>query len=362
MEKYYPAQHDYQVFWGEMHGHTNLSDARGPIDAYFVTARDVAKLDFCAISDHDHGGVGKPELWGEKWELTRQKVREYHEEHKFVTLLAYERDSYPWYCNLVIYYRGDEGKMVRGEVDGEITREELKQLLNREDVLVVPHTTSFYPSGTDFTKIPLDLMTPLIEVYSRWGTDEYFGNPNPVKIEARGGFWRDALEKGARMGCIAGSDDHATSPGLKTNVGRFTNLRYENPGITAVLAKELTREAVFEALKNRRCYGTNGARIMVDFRLNGHVMGSELRLERDQKRSLYIKVTGAGSLKRVSLVKNGQDYMAFNIDGWEQELEELIFEYEAERSVDYYYLRVEQMDGGMAWTSPIWIESVEKEG
>ena len=114
-----PPQTPYHLLFGELHGHTNLSDGTGDIDSYFQTARDRAGLDFCAVSDHDHGGLGKPELWGEKWERTKEAVRAYDQPGRFTTLLAYERDSYPWYNNLVIYFSHHHGEMFVGERPGE---------------------------------------------------------------------------------------------------------------------------------------------------------------------------------------------------------------------------------------------------
>ena len=42
-------------------------------------------------------------LWDGKWDIIREKTAEYNEPGKFTTILAYERDSYPWYNNLVVY-------------------------------------------------------------------------------------------------------------------------------------------------------------------------------------------------------------------------------------------------------------------
>jgi hypothetical protein len=98
-----PPASEYNIYWGELHGHTNLSDGTIDIDTYFRTAHDKAHLDFCALTDHDHGGVGKPELWdADKWNLIQDKVGEYNQPGSFVTILGYERDSYPWYNNLVL--------------------------------------------------------------------------------------------------------------------------------------------------------------------------------------------------------------------------------------------------------------------
>ena len=46
--------------------------------------------------------------------------------------------------------------------------------------------------------------------------------------------------------------------------------------LTGVWAEALTREALFEALWARRCFATNGARVMLDVRVNGMPMGSEV--------------------------------------------------------------------------------------
>ena len=175
-----PPPMPYNLYIGEMHGHSNLSDGRREVsvDDYFRTIRDRAKFDFGALADHDHGGVGRAELWDDgKWETVQQKVAEYYEPGKFTTLLAYERDSYPYYNNLVIYYRDGKGEMFRGVRDGEITGAELASLLKRDDVLVVPHDTYCLSAGADFSTLPPELFPPLMEIYSCSDCAEYFGHP-----------------------------------------------------------------------------------------------------------------------------------------------------------------------------------------
>lgn len=353
-----PQPSEYNIYFGEMHGHTNLSDALPDIDTYFTVAKNLAQLDFCAISDHDHGGVHSTELWDDaKWNKIKQTVEKFNEPNKFTTILAYERDAYPWYNNIVVYFNSHDKDIPRGSINGEITKEELKWFLKQDDLFIVPHTTSFLQSGCDFAKIDSDLMTPLIEVYSRWGTDEYFGNPNPVRIACRGGYWHDALKKGAKMGCICGSDDHESMPGMVMDEARHINLKYVYPGLTAVLAKENTLESIFEAIRARRCYGFMGGRIYIDFRINGHYMGEEFDFDGKEK-SIYFNVRADKPIKRISLVKNCEDYMHF--DGLAADpltYSENIVEYEKQSPVDFYYIRVELADGRFAWTSPIWVNN-----
>ena len=192
------------------------------------------------LTDHDHGGVGKPELWvgsPSKWDLIRQKTMEYRVPGSFSTLLGYERDSYPFYNNLVLYFRDDDAEMFRGERDGEITENELRELLARKDVITCPHDTYSLTSNTDFTALPVDLITPFIEIMSRGDAAEYMGNPCGADYACcEGGFWQDALRKGAKMGVIGGSDDHGG-----TNGQALASMSYPSkyPGVTGVWVQQL---------------------------------------------------------------------------------------------------------------------------
>jgi len=52
------AQPEIAVFFGNLHSHTALSDGSGtPAEAY-EHARDVAGLDFLAITEHNHAQAG----------------------------------------------------------------------------------------------------------------------------------------------------------------------------------------------------------------------------------------------------------------------------------------------------------------
>ena len=45
---------DEQVFFGNLHSHTSYSDGSGTPDQAYKWARDTAKLDFLAITEHNH--------------------------------------------------------------------------------------------------------------------------------------------------------------------------------------------------------------------------------------------------------------------------------------------------------------------
>ena len=46
-----------RLLFGDLHGHSNLSDGTGTPEDYFRYARDVAALDVAALTDHDHWGI-----------------------------------------------------------------------------------------------------------------------------------------------------------------------------------------------------------------------------------------------------------------------------------------------------------------
>jgi hypothetical protein len=88
-----------------------------------------------------------------------------------------------------------------------------------------------------------------VEVHSSWGTFEW--------------LLHDAFDMGYRVGVVCHSDDHkgrqgATRPGAST----FGAIG----GITCYFMRELTRDALFEALRRRRHYGTTGTRIFISLR------------------------------------------------------------------------------------------------
>jgi len=354
-----PAEPELIPLVGEMHGHTNLSDGQPDIDTYFCNIRDLAKLDFAVLTDHDHGGVSKPELWegtSSKWELIRRKGEEYQQDGKFSTLLGYERDSYPFYNNLVLYFRDRDAEMVRGVRDGELTASELQKLLAREDVIACPHDTYSLTSNADFLALPQELITPFIEVISRGDAAEYMGNPAGADYACcEGGFWQDALRRGVKMGVLGGGDDHC---GMNGRVDETLPYPDKYPGVTGVWAKENTPAAIFEALKAKRTYafmmgyadGAMGGRMEIDFRINGHYMGETIQRSESHDLQIFYRVRADVPVKRVTIVKNCRNYVAL------QDSSELILDYRQETPTDCYYLRVELTDGRFGWTSPVWVE------
>ena len=89
-----------------------------------------------------------------------------------------------------------------------------------------------------------------VEVHSSWGTFEW--------------LLHDAFELGYRVGVVCHSDDHKGRPGA-TPAGRLDLRRDRRPDLLPDAASS-TRDALFEALRRRRHYGTTGTRLFIDVR------------------------------------------------------------------------------------------------
>ncbi len=165
-----------------------------------------------------------------------------------------------------------------------------------------------------------------------------------------GNYIQEALASGLRLGIVAGSDrhDYATDE-------RSHPVDIYPGGLTAVWASELSDEALWRSLWNRRCYGTTGARIILEFSADGLPMGSEYFCAGAPR--LEGRIIGTAPLVRAELLRHKRSgYTAAWSGGGRDELEESFdFRDEAYEKEVFYYLRVEQEDGHCAWSSPIWL-------
>jgi hypothetical protein len=106
----------------------------------------------------------------------------------------------------------------------------------------------------------------------------------------------DAFDMGYVVGVMCNSDGHKGRPGAEgPGAGQFGIAN----GLTCVLAEEKTREAIFAALKSRRCYGTTGARIDLSFSIDRHDMGSVI--DRGENAKVVASVKGTGAIESMEL-------------------------------------------------------------
>jgi hypothetical protein len=284
-----PARKKY---WGDLHAQTGSTVGTGTEEEYFTFGRDRAGLDFTSHQANDF------QVTDEDWRRLNEIGRRFDEPGRFVVLPGYE-----WSANTpsggdrnVIYDRDDQPifrsshwQVPEMPEDASTPAHPADKLFERlkqnGHAIVCAHVGGRY---ADIRRYFDPGICPLVEVASCWGIFEWL-------------LW-DAFEQGYVVGIMANSDGHKGRPGAEgPGAGEFGIAG----GLTCVLASELSRAAVFDALKNRRCYGTTGARIDLDFTVNGNEMGSVLAGAAAGWRSEF-RVRGTGPLDTVE-VWQGRD-------------------------------------------------------
>lgn len=361
----------HNIYWGDLHSHSgNSKDGVGKTETAFTNAKDAAVLDFFALTDHGAGDSdSEGNYWvgltDEEWEENKLLVNKFYEPGKFVTLLACEWSGSSPYGHHNIIYRDVSGEFFGEDIFRNV--EAVWGLLNSKNALTIPHHTGIvWPGGstsvTDWSLEKNDSLRTSIEIYSLWGSGEYYWNSMSYEryhqrnfsSHCGANYAQDAWALGHYVGAVAGSDEHTSHPGKDFG------------GLTAVLAKTLDRNSVFEAIKNRHTYATTGERILIDFRINNEIMGSKVFIDSEHQPKIALSVAGTDIIDSIELLKyNGKQWIVLfiaepNSINYSSSFSDYDF-----RNQAIYYMRVKQKNivgdrEVRAWTSPIWVYVKEK--
>jgi hypothetical protein len=330
------------LYWGLLHAHTGQSDGLGTLDEYYTYGRDVGFLDFCAANDH-----ALPLKARGAWQAYIAAADRYNEPGQYATLVGYEWTS-EGHRNLYFATADSDLPLLTREDPADYDEFVARLKQSGKRVIIGKHTAH-----------PLDTrrhdpgFERLVEIQSMWGTSEYPGCPGWTKggdryVPAASG--QTILGSGHHVGFVGGGDSHSGRPGRNWFGTRWGPLLQGREGQTAVLAPELTREAIFNALDHLHSYATSGPRILVDFRAGVHVIGDQIPV--GESAEFAIDVGGAAKLARVELLRDNYVIAVREPKAliWSGTLEDT----NVPAGEHWYYLRVTQTDGERAWTTPIW--------
>ena len=370
----YRAEHageTLRIVRGDLHRHTELSQDVGGIDdgslpEFYRYMIDAAEMDFGASTDHQAGGT-------DFWNAMTQKMADMHHfPDRFSTLYGYERNpGNPFGHRNMIYTHRDypivpffipahPKFLLPDSPDGELltfssmgfgsgVRNETKLLYDvakKTGGLAIPHTSGTSSMGTDWRDNDPDVDT-VAEIYQ--GARQNYEHKNAPRgirdgeeADAAGGFqepgmfW-NAWSKGYKIGVIASSDHYST-----------------HVSYALVYTPDTGRESIHNALRKRRAYGATD-NIVLDFRMGGAFMGEEIAAGGPQRIRLYVR--GTDKIAAIHLIRDAAYIYKLEPRGTEAEFEYL--DAEAGPGNHWYYARVEQADGELAWSSPIWIAQQE---
>ncbi len=307
-----------RIFWGDTHHNTFMGYRQDPpfeevirfaatyLDfytaAYYTPKCRNAPVLAQSIQGTDpsaYTGIGIEEKkirkkLEDEWRIVEQVTATCNQPGKFTIFPGYEwQGNGRWGDHNVIYF--SEGCPVYLPD----TLPELQQCLRRHQAIAIPHHTAYLPGlrAPRWTAED-EAVSPFAEIYSVHGCsesdEELIGMRNNTHMGpgTGGGTYQDALDRGLHLGAIASTDNWANMPGQW------------NQGLAACWAPECTRNAIWNAFRNRHVYGVSGDRIELDFTLNGYPMGSIM--EHSDRRELSVTVRGMDAIDRIEILKNGR--------------------------------------------------------
>ena len=334
---------DYQLLWGDIHGHSYCTDGTHSPEFFYSYGRDVGYLDFCALTDHDT-------FSHEVWQPMMESAENANDPNRFTTFLGYEWAG-EWSQSICVLFKNAAGGYYPGSEEASRYPQNLIDLIKNEDAMIVRHDMP--PPGNRWEQLDSSgLLERLVEIYSPFHSSETAHSPGARGALDDGNSVQAALGDGLRFGFVGCSDSHISMPGRRRGVSKGSpGYRAGIYGLTAVYAEENTREAVFDALLARRCYAATD-RIYIHFEVDNQPMGSELHLR--GPRIIKGRAAGTAPFAHVEIIKNNDVLYGTAQGALETEFEHV--DKTEIRPNDYYYLRITQEDANMAWSSPVWVD------
>ncbi|NMC07466.1 MAG: hypothetical protein GYA24_19780 [Candidatus Lokiarchaeota archaeon] len=291
-----------RVYWGDLHFHSALSDGAGTEDEVYTYARDVALLDFAALTDHAElfPRFGEADM-GDTFKNYLATTNRFNAAGQFATVIALEwtpmlASARDYLCtsHVNLYIEGDRIPYIStfDQHDPDAAYEAIRAATSDRFLAWTHHVTrDEYPSDFGFYNESINTM---VEIYSCHGSGEFQDSSNlypmvhGLDATHHGYSVNDALRMGRKMGLMASTDGHDGHPGhtflhndaRAINQHPFTLSAYrygivQPGGLTGLLAPSLSRGTVFNALTTRAAYGTTWInRHYLNFSINGVRVGT----------------------------------------------------------------------------------------
>ena len=352
---------------GDFHRHTELSwDGGGTQDGnlqdFYRYMIDAASMDFGASTDHQGGA------WPYWWWYTQKMTDMYHVPGAYVPIFGYERSAiYPNGHRNIFFAKRSESRVTPfnlrdgvpqfefplkpigdepGVGSGDLVENDTKILyddIRPRNGIAISHTSS-NRMGTDW-RDNNPALEPVVEIYQgARASSEQLGAPlaaDPEKTKdlnqragyQPAGFVNNAWAKGYKLGIITSSDHGSTHIS-------YAMVYTDNP----------SRQGILDAIRKRHTYGAMD-NIILDVHMGEHFMGDEFPLSAPEP--LKIRVRGTRPVARVDIIKDSK--VIYSTTPNKPAVE---FEYTDKASVSgkhYYYVRVQQDDQTLAWSSPMFI-------
>ena len=356
----------YTLIYGNLHEHSNSSNCwpagnDGSLHDDYRFGMYSEGYDFVGMTDHA-GSTSEIH-----WRKNLRLADFYNESESFVAIPAVEwtLQSDPelddiqhgaGHYNIIFASSEDAEKYIRNKHELYCPRTPetdiapaLWKMLDEKKIqcVTIPHHSADKVHPVDWNVTDPRYVTT-VEIFQCRGNNEYPGCPRERNLSRhtpthhkRAYIDYAFKNKNYKMGFIA-SGDH-------NNMG---------VGVAALWVKEISREGILEALRNRRTFATTGDKMYIDLMINGTPMGSVSRSGKIPE--MAIDVLGQYPLEKVEILRNSRVIHQFHMDKEVLEFRQNYSDlnYMDEPDVLYYYVRATQKNKAIAWSSPIWVERV----
>ena len=327
-----------RIVRGDIHRHTDLSwdgNRDGSLDDSYRYALDAAGFDYLGVCDHQAG-----ESIAYNWWRLQKAVDLYTIRGRFAPIYSYER-SLKWpngHRNVFFAQRGRSVfEIPEAEARGQEGAGKLYDYLKRFGGITASHTSAS-GAGTDFRDSDPDV-EPIVEIYQGYRSNfETLGAPrSPTRKEVTkfsAGFVSSAWAKGIKLG-VQSSSDHVS-----------THISY-----AGFYVDRIDRDSIIAAMKARHSFAATD-NIIVDLRMGDHLMGDSFSAGAPPPLTAYVH--GTAPIKQIEVIKSNR--IVYTVPGNGREMRFTYTDREPPQGEPWYYIRVQQQDGQLAWSSPLWVK------
>lgn len=365
-----------QFYYGQLHTHTNISDGAGTLREAFDYAKNTANnLDYLIVSDHSNyldnkstlgtmDGVnrgielveknyaeGDP-IYEEgitKWDYAKRLASTYSDEN-FIGAYGYE-----------MTWSGQYGHINTFATEGFVSRNDPQYVITGgQGLRTYYELLAQYPSSISMFNHPGETFGTFDD-YAYY-QPEYDAQMYLIEVGngegAVGGstYWPSyeqynrALDKGWHIAPANSQDNHK---------GRWGD---SNTCRTVIYTNDFTEAGLYAGIRDLRVIATEDDNSSILFKINNELFGSTMDQRPD---TLHVSVTitdpdVSDRSGRLSIIANNstvaysQSYVLINGS--------VTLEFDLDPLYDYYFARIDQSDGDICISSPIWIDEVSKVG
>ncbi|WP_259445581.1 CehA/McbA family metallohydrolase [Paenibacillus lautus] len=336
------------LFKGHMHSHTSLSDGiLLPNDAYdFVKAN--TDFDFFAVTEHDvtydisTGSdfiTNVQDSYSKEYKLLHEQSDAHNRDNEFITLPGTEVTWYDESGHINLFNAPWFARTHGVGADGTWGWSDIKYDL-----------PTFYARLAQDPHAIAQFNHPRLS--GNWSFNEFKHynrdvdrNLNMIEYKSSNDFavYTKALDQGWHVSPVFGGDEH------KGNWGMV------QPHVTGMWGDNLTREGLYEAMRNHRTYVSFDRNLEMAVSAKGQMMGAILPAD-TKEINLFVRMNDPDAndvLDKVVIYKNSgevlKEYRSIASNKFEKEVTL------ATKDGDYFIVRAFQADGEEAISAPIWI-------